>query len=375
MMKKTVRSLLVVSAMIVTALSAWGCSPGGSDASGDVPTLRIGYIFSDHSLLSMVAAHKAEAFSDRGAYLETVSNRELYRLHSANGEHVANIEMVVTNSGGEAATMLGQNQLDLSMFSVTVVMANRDRDVPIKVLGPAHLEGNTIVFHRDTGVQDWDSLLQFIEDSSEPVSMGYISPTSSATVIIKTALSMNDISFTEDPDVTDADVLLVNLRSTSNFMTALSSGQVKGWIGPSPFPMVAEHHGIGRIVLDSSELPPDGYFVDFPCCSVVVTESILEKSPEAVETYLDLLNHTSEYVNNNRDEAALVISEWIGVPEEAARRSTVYYTIFPTEGWLRGTEVLYNYLDETGHFEGRMKNLSFEEVSAEIFDFRFTQDR
>jgi NitT/TauT family transport system substrate-binding protein len=345
------------------------------EGSADLPRLRIGYIFSDHSLLSMVAAHKGEAFRERGVYLEPVVNRELYRLMSAEGQPVANVEMVVTNSGAEAATMLAQSQLDMSMFSVTVVLSNRDRGNALKVLGPAHLEGNSIVFRTDTGVEDWDSLTAFIRDSAEPVVIGYISPTSSATVIIKTALTMNGISFTEDPDKRDVEVLLVNLRSTSNFMTALSSGQVHGWIGPSPFPMVAEHQGIGRIVMDSSELPPAGHFVDFPCCSVVVRESVIEESPQALQAYMDLMRHTAEYVNANRDDAAVVISEWIGVPEEAARKSTVHYTVVPTEGWLRGTEVLYTFLNESAHFQGPMKDLTQEQLLEAVFDFRFTEGR
>lgn len=363
---------LASAAMVISALLITGCSRNDDPAAAaDLPTLRIGYIFSDHSLLSMVAAHKAEEFRGRGAYLETITNREEYRLIASNGDPVAKIEMVVTNSGGEAANMLAQNQLDLSMFSVTVVMSGRDRNIPLKVLGPAHLEGNSLVFHIDTGVHDWATLEDFIRQSSEPVRIGYISPTSSATVIIKTALTMNGISFTEDADDRNADVLLVNLRSTANFMTALSSGQVHGWIGPSPFPMVAEHQQVGRIALDSSELPPDGYFADFPCCAVVAREAILESIPQAIETYLEVLHHTADFINNNRDEAATVISEWTGVPEEAARRSTVHYTVTPTAGWLRGAEVLYTFLSDTGHFEGPMKDLDFDQVRSEVFDFRF----
>lgn len=362
---------LVAAVVVTTSLFVTGCSRSGDPTTADLPTLRIGYIFSDHSLLSMVAAHKAEGLRSRGAYLETVTPREEYRLITSDGDPVAKIEMVVTNSGGEAANMLAQNQLDLSMFSVTVVMSGRDRNVPIKVLGPAHLEGNSLVFHLDTGVRDWATLQDFIRQSPEPVRIGYISPTSSATVIIKTALTMNGISFTEDADDRGAEVLLVNLRSTANFMIALSSGQVHGWIGPSPFPLVAEHQKVGRIALDSSELPPDGYFVDFPCCAVVAREAILESSPRAIETYLELLHHTADFVNNNRDEAATVISEWTGVPEEAARRSTVHYTVRPTAGWLRGAEVLYNFLNDTDHFEGRMKDLDFDQVRSEVFDFRF----
>jgi NitT/TauT family transport system substrate-binding protein len=362
---------LVSATMVIAALLVTGCSRNDDPAAVDLPTLRIGYIFSDHSLLSMVAAQKAEEFRGRGAYLETITNREEYRLIASDGNPVAKIEMVVTNSGGEAANMLAQNQLDLSMFSVTVVMSGRDRNIPIKVLGPAHLEGNSLVFHVDTGVRNWATLEDFIRQSSEPVRIGYISPSSSATVIIKTALTVNGISFTEDADDRNAEVLLVNLRSTANFMTALSSGQVHGWIGPSPFPMVAEHQQVGRIALDSSELPPDGYFADFPCCAVVAREAILESAPRAIETYLQLLHHTADFINNNRDEAATIISEWTGVPEEAARRSTVHYTVKPTAGWLRGAEVLYDFLSDTGHFEGRMKDLDFDQVRSEVFDFRF----
>ncbi|PTN32241.1 ABC transporter substrate-binding protein [Desulfonatronum sp. SC1] len=363
---------IVISVILISLLFPLAGYSSSVKSRDKIPTFRVGYIFSDHSLLSIAAAHKAEAFKGQGPYLETVINNEVYRLISKNGDQVANIEMIVTNSGAEAATMLSQKQLDISMFSVTVVMSNRDRDVPIKVLGPAHLGGNSLVFHKDTGVKDWDTFYNYIQQSTTPVSIGYISPTSSATIIIKSALAKNGISYTEDFENSEADVLLVNLRSTANFMTAMSSGQVVGWIGPSPFPMVAEHQGIGNIVFESSEFPPLDYFVDFPCCCLVASEHIIENYPNEMQIFVDLMRFTADFLNNNRDEAATIVSERIGVPKEAAKLSTVHYTVVPTESWMRGTEVLYNFLNGTGHFNGKMQNLDFEEVKSEIFDFRFT---
>lgn len=339
----------------------------------EIPTLHVGYIYNDHSLPIMVAAHHAEAFKERGAYLETVIDKERYRLISAEGEAVANIEMVVTNSGSEAATLFAQEQLDISFFSITVVMSNRDRDVPIKALGPIHTEGNSMVFRKDMGIESWEDFHQYTKNADEPVTLGYLSPTSSVTIITKSALDKNDISYTEDPDNREADVLLVNLRATSNYMPALTSGQVDGWVGPSPFPMVAEHEDIGIKAADTKDYGPIGHWVDFPCCCLVASENAIEAYPEAMAVFVELMEHTAEFSNENRDEAAIVVAEWIGIPEEAAKMSTVRYTTIPTEGWMRGTEILYHFLDDSDHFEGNLVGMNFEEVQDEIFDFRYTQ--
>ncbi|SFH99786.1 NitT/TauT family transport system substrate-binding protein [Tindallia magadiensis] len=339
----------------------------------DLPTLNVGYIYNDHSLPIMVAAHKAEEFKERGAYLETVIDKERYRLISAEGEPVANIEMIVTNSGAEAATLFAQDQLDISFFSITVVMSNRDRDVPIKALGPIHTEGNSMVFRKDMGIGSWDEFEQYVKEADEPVTLGYLSPTSSVTIITKSALDKNGIHYTEDPDDRDADVLLVNLRATSNYMPALTSGQVDGWVGPSPFPMVAEYEDVGIKTADTKDYAPIGHWVDFPCCCLVASESAIEAYPEAMAVFVELMEHTAEFSNENRDEAAIVVAEWIGIPEEAAKMSTVRYTTVPTEGWMRGTEILYHFLDDSEHFEGDLAGMEFEEVKGEIFDFRYTQ--
>ncbi|SDZ07361.1 ABC transporter substrate-binding protein [Tindallia californiensis] len=383
------KGILAIMLLIALVLTACGGNEGEETAEvvaneteqveesdgeeKDLPTLNVGYIYNDHSLPIMVAAHKAEEFKERGAYLETVIDKERYRLISAEGEPVANLEMIVTNSGSEAATLFAQNQLDISFFSITVVMSNRDRDVPIKALGPIHTEGNSMVFRKDMGIGSWDEFEQYVKEADEPVTLGYLSPTSSVTIITKSALEKNGIHYTEDPDDRDADVLLVNLRATSNYMPALTSGQVDGWVGPSPFPMVAEYEEVGIKTADTKDYAPIGHWVDFPCCCLVASESAIEAYPEAMAVFVELMEHTAEFSNENRDEAAIVVAEWIGIPEEAAKMSTVRYTTVPTEGWMRGTEILYHFLDDSDHFEGGLAGMEFEEVEGEIFDFRYTQ--
>ena len=386
-MYKQTKWLFILAAMLLLMLTLGGCGADdaatASDASAqdtetgetapkDIPKLRVGYIHNDHSSPIMVAAAKADEFSDFGVYLNRVVDKELYQLMQ-DGEPVADFELIVTNSGSDAASLFASGQLDISFFSSTVVMNSRDRDIPVKVLGPIHTEGNNVVFTTDLELEGWDDFYTYVKGQPEPVKIGFLSPTSAATIILKGGLESNGITFTEDPADMSADVLLINLRAGSNFMPSVISGEVEGFVAPSPWPLVAEHEGVAKTVFDLRDMPPEGSWVDFPCCCLVTSDDALVNYGEVLAVFVELMNKTAAFCNEERDEAGAIISQWIGIPEAAAKRTTVNYTTYPSEGWLRGNEILYGVLSESDHFEGNLKDKTFEEVKDLIFDFRFTK--
>lgn len=332
--------------------------------------IKCSYIFVDHQTPIMVAMYKGEEFADTGTYLKPVIDREKYVLVS-NGTEVSDVEFIVTKSGSESATLFAQRHINLGSYSLPAAMVGIDTGTPMKILGPVHTEGLALVFPKGSGLQGWGDFLSFLENRAEPLRIGYHSPTSAPKMVFEGGLHRAGIKFTSDATDMTADVLMVDLRSTASFTPALNSRQVDAWVGPSPHPQVAEHMGTGEIVLDLRELPPEGHWHDFPCCIFAASDDLISNKPEAVKSFMSLMTTSANYCNENHSDAARIAADWIGIPPAAAKRSTVVYTTYPSENWLRGAGVYLDVLNDMDIFNNHLKNASLEQVKEDLFDFSF----
>ena len=129
-----------------------------------------------------------------------------------------------------------------------------------------------------------------MKDSKEPVKIGFHSPTSAPKIVLEGALVKAGLKVTLDPSDSKADVLLVDLKETSNLLASLTAGQVEAVVGPSPFPEVAQTRGIGKVLVNLGELPPAGQWANFPCCVGVASEEMIAKHPEVVRAFVALIS-------------------------------------------------------------------------------------
>lgn len=343
--------------------SMMGCSAFGAD----VPTLRVSYIFTTHHLPFMVAMAKGDGLKDQGIWLETVVPKEKYDLF-VDGEKVARLNVIVAKSGSETAVLFAQKHIDVGMGSLPAIMSARDSGTPVKVLGPLHTDGIGLVVPYDSQYGSWDDFLGYLRTSKTPVKVGYHSPTSAPKIIFEMSMFDNGISVTHKVGE-PAGVLLVDLKSTSNLMPAMTSGQVDAWVGPDPFPEMAAYKKAGKVLMDLRDLPPAGKWSDFPCCIVAAREETLKDQTKEVKALMDLMTKTASWCNENKDEAASLGAGWIGIPEEAAKKSTIIYTTYPSEKWINGAGVYMSYLDKMGKFKGSFKGKKLSDVEQELFDF------
>jgi len=353
-----------------------GCGANGSQSVSvddkPVPEINLSYIFVDHQSPIMVALNKGEEFKDFGVYFKPIIEKELYNLMS--GEDViAEVELIVAKSGSELATLFAQRHVDIGSFSITAGMTGVDTETPFKILAPVHTEGLGLVFPKDSELDGWDDFLNYVSTQDELIKIGYHSPTSAPLIVFEGALHREGINYTHDPNDYSADILLVDLRATSNFIPALNSGEVDAWVGPSPHPQVAKTTGVGKIVMDLRDLPPSGYWHDFPCCVIAATDELIENNPEIPEKFMELTTKSAQWCNDNSDEAAIITAEWVGIPEEAAKLSTVVYTTDPSENWMRGAEIILDVLNDMGNFTGLLEDKKLEEVHDLLFDFSFVE--
>jgi len=338
--------------------------------AAEIPNLKVGYIFTTHHTPFMVAAQKGEAFKSMGVYLRPVVPKDKYEL-VVNGKPIAVFQLIVTKSGAETAALFARKQLDLAMASVTAIMAGIDKGTPMKILSPLQTEGMGLVVPKDSPLTDWNSFLSYAKKAKQPVKIGYHSPTSAPKIILEGALKQSGIKVTEDPNDQSAQVLLADLKETTNMIPALASKQVEAIVGPSPFPEVAVSRGVGRIIVDLRDLPPAGYWHDFPCCVTAASDQTIAKHPDVVQKFVELIAKTNAWCNKNRLEAGTLTAEWIGLPADAAKASMLVYLPKFTESWMRGADKYMTILNQMGNFKGPLKGKTINEVKPTLFDMQF----
>ncbi|WP_408998566.1 ABC transporter substrate-binding protein [Syntrophus buswellii] len=338
--------------------------------AAEIPTLKVGYIFTTHHTPFMVAATKGEAFKSMGVYLRPLIAKDRYEL-VADGKPIANFQLIVAKSGTETASLFARNQLDLAMASVTAMMSGIDKGTPIKILSPLQTEGMGLVVPRESSLKDWNSFLAYVKKAKKPVKVGYHSPTSAPKIVLEGSLKFSGIRVTSDPTNMSAQVLLVDLKETTNMVPALASKQVEAIVGPSPFPEVAVSRGVGKIIVNLRDLPPKGYWYDFPCCVTAASELTIAKHPDIVQKFVELIAKTNVWCNKHRIEAGTLTAEWIGLPGDTARTSQLVYLPKFTKNWMHNADKYLTILNSMGNFTGRLKGKTIQEVKPVLFDMRF----
>ncbi|WP_421902733.1 CmpA/NrtA family ABC transporter substrate-binding protein [Maridesulfovibrio sp.] len=358
--------------ILATLLLACSFTCGAAKAA-KLPSLYMGYVFTTHHTPVMVAAIKGKEFQQKGAYLEEMVPKQKFKLFNAEGKPLAVINLIVSKSGSETATLFAMNRMDLGLASSTAFMSGIDKGTKMKILCPLHVDGMSMVFPEDSKINGYEDVAAAIKASKTPFKIGYHSPTSAPRIAFEGALHKAGFKITGNPNDMDADILMVDLKSTSNLIPALLSKQVDCWVGPAPHPVVAEHKHVGHIGLDSRDLPPAGAWTDFPCCVMGASEQIIADQPEVVQAMTDLMTAASKWSNTHKEEAADISAKWIGVPAEAVEKSTIIYTTDPTENWIKGEAEFIAMLNSMNKFKGKMKGADITAAKPILFDFSFVE--
>lgn len=368
--------LTILSLILIISIAITGCGGDTQAAEGSeinqssLPTLKLGYIYTNHQTPLMMAAHKAEKFKSEGVYLEEVIEKEKYILME-DDTPIANIDLVVNKSGSETMTMIAQGHIDLAIASNTAFITSTDQGTPVKILAPVHTEGIGLVVPKDSTINNWDDFSKEVQSGDKPFIVGYHSPTSAPLILFEAALRDAGLTYDKNPENLDVNITLADLKGTGNLIPAMTSKQVEAWVGPSPYPELSVTEDVGKIALDMKHLPPEGKWHDFPCCVLGTTEDIINEHSHEVEKLVELLTISANYSAANMDEAAEVTSEYTGVALEAAKLATIKYTTNPSEEWIINMGLTYETLKDTDNISNKLKDKSFEEAKDILFDFEF----
>ena len=365
-MKKIVLSILI--GLILLGLM-FGC--GKKEKA--MPTLTIGHVGHDHQIALGVAALKWEFMKDKyNIYLKPVKEREVYELYDK-GKKIALLHIKKVGGASAMPAAMERKELDIGLGGVAAVAFFVDKGSDFKIIAPLHTEGDMLVMNPDFPANNWKEFIAQVRKSKKPIKIGYKGPVAVAKLIFERALKAENIKTTHDESDRTAKILMVNLQGQRNIIPGLVSGAVDGFVMNEPTVSKAVYKGIGKLVSELADLPPEGKWKDHPCCCIAVTKETMENHPKIIVSFLKTILLATKYINENKDEAAEIASKWTKQPLEVEKMSVpaIVYIAEPTQSYIKGMETWGAIMNDIGKFKGQLANKTPEEINEQLLDFSF----
>jgi NitT/TauT family transport system substrate-binding protein len=367
-MRKT-WALFIILAML---LCLCGCSSSpATTGEEEIPTLSIAYGNDLHCCMLNVAMTDVDTFADKAFRFNPINETQGELIKD--DEVIARFNIIRGKTGAESATMMAQNNLDITLCSNTAMQCAYDVGTDVKILAPLHTSGVALVMAPETDFYGFEELREHIQNLQEPFKIGYPSAISGPRIITEYVFKESGFTVTEDPGDLNADILMVDLKGFQNVTTSINSGAVDAWAGTSPYQENAVAQGMGKIVLKLEDYPPQDHWKDFPCCVLAARAELVNKYPDAIEGIVNVVVDCIEYANDNWEDFAKINSPVIGFEEEVILASNIIYTSVPSQEWVNGIEIYFNSIKSLGKFENRLGEADFNTVKEEIFDFSFVE--
>ncbi|MFP4052273.1 MAG: ABC transporter substrate-binding protein [Phycisphaerae bacterium] len=360
-----------VAAAVVVVVCLAGC--GGEEPHSAPPTIRVGYVGHDHQLALYVAALQGRKLNAGGVYLKERKFKEVYDL--VDGDRtLATLELIKVGGAANMPTAMSRGEIAIGLGGVASVARFVDRGAEFRIICPLQTEGDQLVMHADSPVSDWASFVSEVRKADRPLRIGYKGPVACAKMVFVKALDAEGIRWTHDPGESEAGVLMVHMVRGPNAIAMLSGKKgdvpLDGFVMNQPVSAKAEQMGLGKVVAQLRDLPPEGAWHNHPCCCVAATQDVLDRHPRQVKALLKLLIAATDRMHADPKVAVDVAVEWTGSPREVEQRSvpTVRYVGRFSEDWLAALATYYGMMQEVGAFKGRYKDMPPEKIVADAVD-------
>lgn len=322
--------------------------------NSEATPLKIGFVKQDHHSAVFVAALRNEMMHAVYPVYLIPLGENFYALIKDN-EQVAEIEFIQSQGAINVPNNMIAGLFELGFGGVVPFAASIDQGNPITIVSPLHQRGDMLVVTADNeAVTDWDTFLNWVNSSEEPVTIGFKSPKAVALIIFQSALAEAGVSFAmSGSDIDGAKIVLYNAQGQPNLNPALQEGLIDAYVSNNPACAMAEYNGIGKCVAELSMLPP-GDFENHPCCAIAATEEVMAEKTHEVAVALELFAYATEFINENPEEAAAAASEWIGTPLEVelVSMSTSLYDVHVTEDWIGNMNAILDHMRGLNVFSG-----------------------
>jgi NitT/TauT family transport system substrate-binding protein len=335
-------------------------------------TINFAYILSDHHAPLMVMAKNWELFQEKfNMYIKPVAEGRLYDFYY-DGAKQARIKTIPTKKGPDVEKLVAQGSVDMAISGTQAILMSVDKAVDTQIISPLQTAGNVFVLKKDLPVVTWDAFIHSVKGKQEQFKIGIPGPHTVAAIIFRSALDFEKVSYTEDAANKDADILFINMKGHGNLVAALGNNITEGIIGAQPFPSVTIDRGLGKLVLNLQDVPPDNRWQGHACCSLEATGRFLEKQPQLATRLAELLAVSVRVANSDKALTAKSCSAWLGVEPsvETEAMTSLSYTIEPTTEWKNSVYTYVEAMDTMGMFSGKLKGRRRTEIDALAFNFK-----
>lgn len=247
-------SMMALLALVAPLLA--GCQRSEDvGAPGAMVDLKVGHVGHDHHTALFVALDNASEFAEEsGISVQVIEDRKFYELWDR-GEKVANLGIVKVGGGSKMPTAVAQGVIDVGLGGVAAVLASIDSGAPVRLVAPLHSKGDLFVVRTDFPATTWREFVEIARTTDRPLRIGYKNPMAVAKLVFEQALQHEGIVFGGDLARAGIQVHMINVKGEEKLNVSLATGLIDGYAGNNPFPAIAEHAGVGRVVCEAAADP------------------------------------------------------------------------------------------------------------------------
>jgi len=194
------------------------------------------------------------------------------------------------------AMMAGE--LDMAYVGAVPAINAIEKGLKAKIVASANNEGSALVMRNDFNYTKPGDLIG--------KKIATLQPPSIQDTVFRVWLIDSDIK-PEDVDI--------KYMSGAEMLTSLSSGAIDGFIWAEPGPTQAEMKGIGKIVLNSSDMWMH------PCCVVVFSDELIENNPDLVQKVVNTHVMAMNYIGTNENETINISANKLKISPDVLKKS------------------------------------------------------
>lgn len=291
------------------------------DSSKNADEISVAYIPSDHEAALFVALAQ-NSFSKAGLKVKSTQ----------------------MSTGSDVISAVASGDIDIGYVGVVPALTGISQDEPIKIVGAVNLDGSGIVVGSNSNISTIPDL--------KGTKMASPGVSSIQQVLLLYELQKYNMT------ASDLDILQVNI-----FMlpSTLASNKVDAYIAYQPFVSLLPYRNMGKVMMYSDQI-----LKDHPCCVIIARQDFIDNHPEDLQTFLNVHQNATEFVNNNQNETANLISTQITTNPDLEKMS-LPHTVFVSRVDKTFQANVMNFLKIEQELGYMKKNLTEDQ----IFDSRF----
>jgi NitT/TauT family transport system substrate-binding protein len=371
----TRRDFLKKAGVMTAGTALVGLAPGliARKAYAGVSDVNFAYILSDHHAPLMILCKEWELFQERyKIYLKPVTEYKLYDFFYE-GSKIARVKLIPAKTGPDLEKLVAQGSVDMGISGTQAVMMSIDRGIKTKIISPLQTAGSVFVLKKELPMDYWDDFVKGIRGSERRFKIGMPGPETIATIIFRSALDHEGISYTEDITDKNADILFINMKGHGALVSALENRITEGIIGAQPFPSVTINRGLGKLILNLQDVPPNRRWYGHACCSLFATEEFAKRDRDLLIKMMELIMLGVNAANQDKEMTARACSSWLGVEEavEKIAMQTLTYTTTPTSQWRESAYTFMEIMDKMNMVSEKLRGKRGKELDPIVFDFQY----